>query len=232
MILSSFLAALRQTPDPRFRRVLFLGIGLSLGLLIAIYAACLWLIGTFAPDSVTLPIIGPVSGLDTILGLGSAILMLGLSVFLMMPVASAFTSLFLDDVAQAVEDRHFPALPDPRTQGYLDAAVETLSFFGLLIGVNIAALVLYAFAGPFVPVVFWSVNGFLLGREYFTLVAARRMPREEAKAMRSRHAITIWMAGTLMAAPLSVPILNLAIPVLGAATFTHLFHRLRAAERR
>ena len=30
-----------------------------------------------------------------------------------------------------------------------------------------------------------------------------------------------------MAAPLMVPILNLVVPILGAATFTHIFHRLQ-----
>ena len=30
----------------------------------------------------------------------------------------------------------------------------------------------------------------------------------------------------LMALPLTVPVLNLAVPVVGAAAFTHLFHRL------
>ena len=35
--------------------------------------------------------------------------MIGLSVFLMVPVASAFTGFFLEDVAEAVEDRHYPA---------------------------------------------------------------------------------------------------------------------------
>ena len=34
-------------------------------------------------------------------------------------------------------------------------------------------------------------------------------------------------AGALMAVPLSVPLVNLAVPVVGAATFTHLFHALR-----
>jgi uncharacterized protein involved in cysteine biosynthesis len=29
-----------------------------------------------------------------------------------------------------------------------------------------------------------------------------------------------------MAAPLTVPILNLMIPVLGVATFTHIYHQL------
>ena len=36
------------------------------------------------------------------------------------------------------------------------------------------------------------------------------------------------LAGVLMAAPLSVPVVNLLIPVFGVATFTHLVHRLTA----
>jgi CysZ protein len=34
------------------------------------------------------------------------------------------------------------------------------------------------------------------------------------------------MAGILMALPLTIPLMNLFIPILGAATFTHLYHRL------
>jgi uncharacterized protein involved in cysteine biosynthesis len=93
---------------------------------------------------------------------------------------------------------------------------------------NLLALAVYLFAGPLAPVVFWVVNGYLLGREYFTMVAMRRVGRAGARALRRRHAGEIWLAGTLMAAPLSVPLVNLLIPVLGAATFTHLFHRLQA----
>lgn len=72
------------------------------------------------------------------------------------------------------------------------------------------------------------MNGFLLGREYYTLAAIRRVGRAEAKRLRSRNMGTIWLAGILMAMPLSVPLVNLVIPILGAATFTHLFHRLQA----
>jgi uncharacterized protein involved in cysteine biosynthesis len=36
----------------------------------------------------------------------------------------------------------------------------------------------------------------------------------------------VWLAGALMAAPLSIPLLGLVIPVLGVATFTHMHHRL------
>lgn len=228
MIFGDFLKAVMQLADRPFRRVMLLGVLLSLALLVAVYAGFLALIQTLTPEVVDIPFVGPVEGLDTLLSWGSALFMIGLSVFLMMPVASAFTGLFLEDVAQAVEDRHYPGLPPVPRIPWGDALVDAANFFALLIAVNALALILYAFAGPFIPVVFWLVNGFLLGREYFTLVAMRRLGRAGAKALRAKHSGKIWLAGTLMAAPLSVPLVNLMIPVLGAATFTHLFHRLNA----
>lgn len=228
MIFADFLRALGQLADPRFRRVLWLGLALTLGLLVAVYAGFLWMIQIFTPDAITLPLIGPVGGLQTLLSWGSALLMIGLSVFLMMPVASAFTGVFLEDVAQAVEDRHYPHLPAVPRLKLSDSLIDAANFFALLIAVNLGALLLYGFAGPFIPVVFWAVNGFLLGREYFTLVAMRRIGRPDARALRRRHSGQIWLAGTLMAAPLSIPLINLVVPILGVATFTHLFHRLNA----
>lgn len=231
MILADFLRALRQLGDPRFRRVLGLGLALTLALLVAAYAAFLALIQSFTPDSIEIPLVGPVGGIDTLLGLGSALFMLGLSIFLMVPVTAAFTGFFLEDVVQAVEDRHYPdLLPVPRPR-LMDALIDSANFLALLIVVNLAAVLIYPFAGPALPLVFWGLNGLLLGREYFTLVAMRRLGRAGAKALRRRHWGQIWLAGTLMAAPLSIPVVNLLIPLLGAATFTHLFQRLNAAPQ-
>ncbi len=231
MIFGDFFKALGQLGDPRFRRVMGVGVLLSIALLVAIYAGFLGLIDWFAPASIDIPFVGPVGGLSTLLSWGSALFVIGLSVFLMVPVASAFTGLFLEDVARAVEERHYPGTPAPPKVSFFDNLVETANFFGLLIAVNTAALVLYGFAGPFIPVAFWAINGFLLGREYFTMIATARLGREGARALRRRHSGKIWFAGTLMAAPLSVPLINLLIPVLGAATFTHLFHRLNATAK-
>lgn len=230
MIFSDFTRALGQIGDPRFRRVLLLGVGLALALLVGVYAGMLGLIEWLAPASVNIPLVGPVGGLDTLLSIGSALLMLGLSIFLMVPVAALFSGLFLEDVVQAVEDRHYPALPPVPRLKLSDSLIDAVNFFGLLVLANALALLLYPFAGPLVPVVFWAVNGFLLGREYFTLVAMHRLGRKGAKALRARHNGAIWLAGTLMAAPLSVPFVNLVIPVLGVATFTHMFHRLNGAR--
>jgi uncharacterized protein involved in cysteine biosynthesis len=226
MIFSCFFKALGQIGDPRFRRVMGLGVLLALALLAAVYAGFLVLINSFVPGTIDLIFVGPITGIDALLGWGSLFLMLGLSVFLMVPVASAFSGLFIEDIADAVEDRHYPGLPPVTPVRLGDSLVASLNFLGLVIAANVLALVLYIFAGPFIPVVFWAVNGWLLGREYFTLVATRRLGREGAKALRAQNSGRIWLAGILMAAPLSVPLVNLVIPVLGVATFTHLFHRM------
>jgi uncharacterized protein involved in cysteine biosynthesis len=52
----------------------------------------------------------------------------------------------------------------------------------------------------------------------------RRIGRAAAKDLRKEHQGKIWVAGCLMAVPLSFPLINLFIPILGAATFTHLYH--------
>lgn len=228
MILGDFLKALGQIGDPAFRRVLALGIALSFALLAAVFALVLMLIRTLLPDVVELPLIGPFGGLEALFSWGAGLVMIGASVVLMVPVASAFAGLFLDQVASAVEARHYPGLPLMPPARAMDTLVETVNFLGLMIAVNLLALLAYVFAGPAAPLVFWSVNGLLLGREYFTTVATRHLGREGARSLRRRHGGQIWLAGILMAAPLSVPFLNLVIPVIGIATFTHLFHRLQA----
>jgi len=229
-MLGDFFRALGQLGDRRFRSVLWRGIGLTLALLVAVYVLVLNAIRVFVPDQVTLPWIGPVGGIDAVLSWGSIPVILLASVFLMVPVASAFTGFFLEDVAEAVEDRHYPALPALTPVPFLTTVMDSMVFFGVLVLANLLALAIYPFAGPLARVLFWVVNGYLLGREYFTMVAMRRVGRAGARMLRRRHAGEIWLAGTLMAAPLSVPLVNLLIPVLGIATFTHLFHRLQARD--
>lgn len=226
MIFSDFVKAVAQLTDRRFRRVLWLGLLLTLALLIGIYALFLWFIQTFASDPMALPVIGQVEWVGALLSVGSLLIMLALSVILMVPVASAFSGLFLEDVAQAVEDRHYPQLPPVPRQGLGQTLIDTVNFFGLLVAVNLVAVLAYGFAGPAAPLIFWALNGFLLGREYFQLAAMRRLGRAGARALRRHHPLQIWFAGILMAVPLSIPLVNFLVPVLGAATFTHLFHRL------
>jgi CysZ protein len=226
MIFSAFFRALGQIGDRRFRRVVGLGIVLALALLAGVYALFFLAIQSFAPEAIVLPWLGEVQGVQGLLEWASLPLMLILSVFLMVPVASAFAGIFLETVVDAVEDRHYPQLPAVQPMRFGDAVVASANFLGLVIAANIGALLLLPFAGPAYPLVFWLVNGWLLGQEYFMLVAQRRLGRVAARDLRRQNRLTLWAAGTLMAAPLSLPLVNLVIPVLGVATFTHIFHRI------
>ncbi|WP_170592975.1 EI24 domain-containing protein [Ruegeria arenilitoris] len=231
IILNAFFAALGQLGDSRFRSVLLRGVGLTIVLLVVACAAAIRGINALAGQEISLPFVGDVPWLNDVLNYSGIFLVLILPVFLMVPVASAITSMFLDEVAQAVEDRHYPNLPPVPSVPIWDAVLDSLGFLGVLIIANVLALVLYALFTPLAPFIFWGMNGFLLGREYFTLAAMRRIGRDGARALRARHAGTIWVAGILMAIPLSIPLVNLVIPIIGAATFTHIFHGLsRRAE--
>lgn len=226
MIPASFLAAIGQMDDPRFRWVLIQGVGLTILLLFGAYFLVFQGVQWLFPDCFSLPWVGEICFVEALVSWGSVILMLVLSVFLMVPVASAFTGIFLDDVADAVEERHYPALPPAPRIGLGDNLRETLSFLVVIVLANVAALILYF--TPLAPFVFYGLNGFLLGREYYRMIAVRRLGRAGAKSGFRRNLGTIWAAGALMAVPLTVPVLNLLVPILGAATFVHLFHRLEA----
>lgn len=225
-IATSFLAALGQIGDPSFTRVLALGVGLTVALLVSFTAVVLWALNWLLPETLTLPLIGAVGWLDDLASGASVLAILALSVFVMVPVASAFSSFFLDDVTDAVEAKHYPDLSPAARLGFWESVGEGANFLAVLILANVAAFAAYLLLAPLAPLIFLALNGFLLGREYFQLIAARRLGREGARALRRRHAVTIWLAGALMALPLLIPVVNLLVPVIGAATFTHLYHRL------
>ncbi len=226
MILTAFAKALGQMFDPRFLKVIAIGFCLALVLLGVITWAFSEVIVVFTPASISVPFIGTMGAWAVLLSWGGFAAMMVLSVFLMIPVASAFSGIFLDEVADAVERKHYPHLPPAIGQSLYEGLKSGINFLGLVIAINALALIFYLMAGPFAPLVFWGVNGALLGREYFTLVASRRMDVGAVRALTRKYRGTIWMSGAFMAAPLSVPVINLFIPVLGVATFTHIFHAL------
>ncbi|MEM9716584.1 MAG: EI24 domain-containing protein [Pseudomonadota bacterium] len=226
MIFQAFGSALSQLPDRRFLWVVAKSVGLTVLTLVLATLGLQWLV----PDTISLPWIGEVSWLGWALDRAVIFAMLAASVFLMIPIASLVIGLFLEAVADAVEDKHYPTHQATSPIGVVEGVRESVVFLALLIGVNIIALIFYLLLPPFAPLIFILVNGILLGREYAQLVAMRHLGRKGANAFRKQNRLTIWVAGMLMAAPLMIPVVNLIIPVLGVATYTHLFHRLNGHQ--
>lgn len=218
--------ALAQLGDPRFLRVLLGSLALTVLGLAAVFWGMMIGLGFLLPETVTLPWIGQIGFVDDLVSWAAVGLMLALSVVLMVPVAAGVVGFFLDRIAAAVEARHYPGLAPAVGLGVAEQVADSLRFMALVIVVNLAALFVYLIVPPFAPFVFLVVNGFLLGREYFQLVAARRLGTEGAKALGRKYFWWVWLAGAAMAVPLTIPIVNLLVPILGVAVFTHQFHRL------
>jgi uncharacterized protein involved in cysteine biosynthesis len=78
--------------------------------------------------------------------------------------------------------------------------------------------------------VFVGLNGYLLGHEYFEVIALRRLDPIEARAMRRRFTGTLLVGGMAIAGLFAVPVVNFVAPVLATAFMLHLFEGLRHSE--
>lgn len=234
-LIADFLRSVGQLGDGRFVWVLIKALLLTVLLLLAVGTGAVWFVGTLPTSLGDWPWVGEVSlpslGLQGVTALGLIVA----SPFLMIPVAAIFVGFFLDDIADAVERRHYPHLPPPRRIGWGENILTALRFLALIVVLNLVALIPYLVLlftiPPLALALMIVVNGYLLGREYFELVAARRMPMREVHAVRRRYGFRTWFAGCLMAAALAVPLMNLLIPLLGVATITHQYHRLTGSGR-
>ena len=100
---------------------------------------------------------------------------------------------------------------------------------GVWNGVRIAlpALLLNLIAIPFyfIPginaLVFYGLNGFLMGREYATITAARHMSYADAIALRKRNSGAVFLVG------LACSVIPFFAPLVGASAMTRLIQSLR-----
>lgn len=231
-MISAFTKAIGQLGDPRLRRFIVLSLFASLAILVLLVIAIN--IGLSF-----LQLVG-IDWVDTALAwLGGAASVV-LALLLFPAVVVIVMSLFLDQVAEAVEARHYPELPPARGQSMVGGIWTGLKFAALLIGVNILLLLAYLLMlasvvlAPLVPVLFYVVNGWLAGREYFETVAFRRLSEPEARALRRPFTVQLTLAGAAIAFLAVIPIVNLLAPVLATAVMVHLFQdfsRRRAAAR-
>ena len=153
-----------------------------------------------------------------------------LLILLLPAFVGLIASFMLEWICRAVEARYYPDLPEARSQSITEAIVIGLRFAVILILLNILLLLLIFFP-PVYFVVGWALNGYLLGREYFELVACRRLNHAEIRATRRSHGVATWLAGLVIAVIASIPIVNLFLPLFGTAFMLHTFERLRSVSK-
>ena len=224
--------ALAQMLSPPFRAVLLKSSGLALVLIvvvgIALHRGLVWL-GSYGAEWGE-SVLGsgahtPLVVLAWILSIAAGLGILAGSIFLMPAVTALAGSFFVDEIALEVERTHYPRDPVGTALPLPAALIEGTKTALLAVLIYLAAVPFLLIAGVGV-VVFFLAMAFLLGREYFELAAMRHHPAPEAKALRKAHRSTIFVAGLLIAAFVSIPIVNLATPLFGMALMVHMHKRL------
>lgn len=143
--------------------------------------------------------------------------------FLLFPVAALFVGLFLEDIAEAVEARYYAQDGVGSGPGPMAGLWIGLRFFMVVILLNMVLLPAYVLLPGLNLVLFLAINGYLIAREYFELVASRHKTAGEIKRMRKNYRFRIFGAGLVIAIPLTIPIVNLMAPLFGTAFMVHVF---------
>ncbi|MEM7301548.1 MAG: sulfate transporter family protein [Pseudomonadota bacterium] len=222
-MLQSINLTLSQMFSAGFRNVLWKALGITIALLIL-----LWFGLEAVANIILLPLLGPWPWATTVLSwLLGAGLIIGLG-FLIAPVTAIFAGFFIDDVAEQVERRHYSADPPGRALPTSQTLGITLKFTGLVIVANLFALALLLVPGINLAI-FYVVNGYLLGIEYFQFAAFRYMSVRDARALRKKKSGSVFLTGTLIAFCASIPIINIFTPLFAAALMVHQVKRMMRA---
>ena len=93
---------------------------------------------------------------------------------------------------------------------------------GVAVALNLLVLPLYLVPGINV-FVFFGLNGYLLGREYFELVALRRYDARQTRSMQKAARWRVFTGGVLITLLLSIPVINWLMPLIATAFMVHEF---------
>jgi CysZ protein len=216
-LFSAINMAIGQLGDPAFRSVLLKALALTVGVFILLGFGATAAFSSYVPnfqwDWVN-TVVSFITGLGFVLG----------GFFLFPLVISALVGLFLDDISDAVEEKHYPGDEKAHDIPVLSSIWDAVKFLGLVLICNIVVLPLY-----FIPVinlfVYYVLNGYLISREYFQMVAIRHHDENEVTRLRKTNATELYLMGIVVAFCLTIPIVNLITPIVATAAMVHLYKK-------
>lgn len=155
---------------------------------------------------------------------------IGVGIFIAWILLPAFipiiASMFQDNLLNKLELKHYNLEKPTLESSHLK---EDLWFIAKAIGLNLG---LFMFSSIFVLyiVLYFLVNGYLLGNEFFRIVANRRSLPPTSNKLIDENKFTIYGAGILISFLVSTPILNLLAPLVAVILMMHIFHILKASK--
>ena len=233
-MIGAITKAIAQLGDPKMRNVFLKGVAGAVLVLIALYIGVSYAFSHMV--LVEIPLIGwffeyewVTNLVDMTSGFVFGGVFLTITYFLFPPIMVAVTSIFLDEVCEAVEARHYPRLGRPRFIPTMENIGGALKFLCVVIIINILALPFYIMTiwiAGLGLVLYYLINGYLFGREYFELVAHRRLNPKVARNLRKSSPANVMLLGFAAAFGMTIPILNLFVPIIAAAAMVHVFMKI------
>jgi uncharacterized protein involved in cysteine biosynthesis len=219
----ALLRAVADTLDPAVLRILLRVVLLAVAGFALLLALVVWALGSTA--------VSETAWLEWTADIAGGAAALVAMWFLFPAVLAGIAGLFLEDVADAVERRRYPGLPPAEGARVGASLASALRLFAATAVLNLLALPAY-----FVPglnlLVFWLLNGYLLGREYAEAVAMRRSSPDRTRQLRRSHRLRLFAAGATIAFLLTLPLANLLAPVIGTALMVHALRGLDDGDGR
>lgn len=212
-MLPALMKAFQQLCDPGTKNILFMSVAASFLLSIA-----LWVIITFI--LIKTPAFD-ILWLDWFVNFLGSSLSLVLTFLLFPSFLSVVIGFFLERIADTVDARYYPAHNVARKRTLPEVIIQTSKFLITLLALNILLLP-SLFILPLFPFVYYTVNGYLLGREFFEIAALRRLSLTEAQGLRNEQKIKIILLGVGTVIFMTLPVINLLTPIIATATMVHL----------
>lgn len=232
MIALSINRSWQQLLHPRFRSVFLTAVGAATATLVLLTFA----LNAYWPESYTfgwewLDKFGDwlaSAGFWAVVTVGSYLLFPGIVTMVMGVLA--------DQIAGAVEEEYYPNRRGTRKVPVGDVVISAAKLTVLMVLINLLAAIPYILlvfftAGTGALALFIAINGYLLGREYFEMVAIRHVDRRTVNESRITYSGKVFVVGALIAGMFLVPFLNILAPIIGAAMMTHIVHQLGIPER-
>ena len=142
------------------------------------------------------------------------------------PLMIVIGGVYSEDIAHHVENKHYPNRVGHRFVGVTES-IKTggrLLFKCLIVNVLLTPIYIVGGFFPIISVlIFFGVNGYLLSRELFEIVASRHLERDDRVLFwRANRGGSIFI-GVLIICLSTVPLLNLISAMLGVIITTHFF---------
>lgn len=220
-ILAAIGRTLQSIYDPGLWRIILISALLNI-VVWTILVSVIW----YVLHHTTFSHIGWVEWSIDLLGLG----LVAIITLLLFPFTFPLSiSLFCERIADRVETKEYPG----QFGGKIHTPLHTHlwgegKFVTISLLLNMLLLPLYIIPGLNVLVLFfyYAVNGYLLGREFFTLVAIRYRSGKEVKTLRKAHKYKLMLAGVMVLMLSSIPLVNILIPAVAVIAMVHLYRRI------